>query len=282
MSTENKILQESLNFDYVSKEEIRELIKKYREEKDENKKEELRNIIFQNNIRHIRKIAFKFSRMYADAEDCFQNGVLGFFDALERFDLEKDTAFTTYLFYWVYKYIFEGSQRSIISIPRNVQFMNYSFSKYKEIMDRDDMDNNKEFLNNKIFQNEVFIKKYLNNENVNVDIKVSSIDEDVSKDNSNKKLFFVNILRDTKPSPEQEVLENINREQLIAIINTKLSERERDIIMLRYFNDSDKLMTLKEIVEVMGTTSERVRQIEERALGKLKRVFIKLQREECF
>ena len=277
--SENKILHDQLSQDFLSKDEVRELIKSYKNETDEEKKLILREQIFLNNIRYIKKISLKFSKMYSDPEDCFQNGVLGFFDALDRFELDKDTAFSTYLFYWVYKYIFEGCQRSVVTIPRNVQFMNYSYKKYKEILELEEESNNTEFLSNKLFQSDVFKKKYLNADNVNTEIKVISIHQEANGDKSDGKPLLLNVIRDNQPSPEQMVISRINREQLLAIIQEKLSDREREIIVLRYFNDSDSLMTLKDIVEVVGTTSERVRQIEERALDKLRKVFLKLRRQ---
>ncbi len=281
---ENKILQEALSKDYASKNEVRDLIRQYKTEENCEKKLELRDQIFLNNIRHIKKISLKFSKMYEDPEDCFQNGVLGFFDALERFELDKDTAFTTYLFYWVYKHIFEGCQKTIISIPRNVQFMNYSYLKYKEIIESKSTESYAEYLDNRLFQTELFKKKYIDNDCVNAEIKVVSLDQvKLSPETNNKKsvLRLANIIRDNSKSPEQVVLDSINQTQLMKIIDKKLNPREKQIIFLRYFSDTDNLMTLKEIVDIIGTTSERVRQVEERALWKLKRGFIKLKREGC-
>lgn len=277
--SENKILHDQLSSDFISKDEIRELIRAYKTEVDEEKKLVLREKIFLNNIRYIKKISMKFSKMYVDHDDCFQNGVLGFFDALDRFDLDRDTAFSTYLFYWVYKYIFEGCQRSIVNVPRNVQFMNYSYKKYREILDFDNESNNSEFLNNKLFKSETFKRKYIDNDNVMTEIKVISIQQETNGDKSDGKPLLLNVIRDTQPTPEQVVINEINREQILGIIHEKLNDREREIIVLRYFSDSNNLMTLKEIVEVVGTTSERVRQIEERALEKLRRAFLKLRRE---
>lgn len=281
---ENKILQEALTYDYTTKDGVRELIHQYKKEQNEEKKYELREQIFLNNIRQIKKISIKFSKMYHDPEDCFQNGVLGFFDALERFELDKGTAFSTYLFFWVYKYIFEGCQKSVVTIPRNIQFMNYSYLKYKEIMESENTHGHSDFLSNKLFQNKTFKKKYLQKGNAPVEIKVVSLDHGYvsqKKDHQRGELKFVNIIRDNQISPEQIILDQINRGQLIKIICEKLTERERDIVILRYFSDESNLMTLKDIVEVVGTTPERVRQIEEKALWKLKRVFINLKREDA-
>jgi len=283
--TENKILHETLTYNYGTREVVRDLIRKYREETNEEKKLEVRDEIFLNNVRQIKKMSLRFSKMYQDPEDCFQNGVLGFFDALDHFELNKDTAFSTYLFYWVHKYIFEGCQKSVVSVPRNVQFMNYSFAKYKEIIDSENLHGHEEFLANKLFHSEIFKKKYLDKDVENTsDIKTISIDQSHSsrdQEHGRGEIRLVNIIRDNHASPEQFVIDKINREQLIKVINSKLSERERDIIMLRYFSDTDNLMTLKEIVEIIGTSSERIRQIEEKALWKLKRVFVKLKREDC-
>ncbi len=283
MSENNTMtIHEMLNKDYGTKDEIRDLISQYKTEKNLQKQLLLRDEIFQNSVRQIKKISLKFIRMYDDPDDCFQNGVLGFFDALENFNLSKQTAFSTYLFYWVYKYIFEGCTKNLVTIPKNVQFMNYTYLKYKQILENKNENDNVLFLSNKIIGSKVFKKKYINNNNVNAEIKVFRLEQSVDPNNPEKTLRFVNLIRDERQTPEQEVIEKINREQLINIISSKLSEKERDIIVLRYFSDTEKLMTLKEIVSVVGMTSERVRQIEERALTKLKRVFIKLRRSNCF
>ncbi len=276
---DNKILHDALKKDYASKDEVIELIKKYREENDETKKLEIRDVIFFNNIRHIRKISTKFSANADELEDCFNNGVLGFFDALEHFDVNKNVAFITYLYYWVHKYILEHKSDFLVKVPSSVKFMNYSFAKYKEIVDNDAVEENKDYLKNKIFKNKVFVKKYLNkNESTDHNIKIIRLDNPISgNDRSDKKNLFV--LRDDKMSPEESVTRDLDNKKLIEIIKEKLSEKESQLVLLRYFSDTEELVTFREIVGIMGTTVQRLEQVEKRALEKLKKVFIKINRE---
>ncbi len=274
---DNKILHDTLKRDYASKEEVREMIRQYRSETDENKKNEIRDTIFLNNIRHIRKISSKLAKNVEESEDLFQNGVLGFFDALEKFDLEKETAFITYLYYWVYKYILEEKSDFLISIPKNVQFMNYSYARYNDIVENNEVAENKDYLQHKIFSSDTFVNKYLNNHNLNSDIKIIRLDTKLKnkKDAPQQESL---IIRDDKISPEDSVFKEINNQDLISIIKKKLNVKESQVILLRYFSDTDNLITFKEIVDVIGTSVQRVEQIEKKALRKLKKVFLNMNR----
>ncbi len=275
---ENRILKQVLKEKFVSKEEIRELIRRYKEETDEISKQNICDIIFKNNIRYIRKISSKLSKLYSDPEDCFQNGVLGFYCALEKFDLSKKTAFTTYLFYWVFKSIYEGSQLYPVDVPRNIQHMNSVFMKYKNIVEQNDQQYNSVFLNRRIFQDKSFKDKYLENENGPLEISVFNLDAEIHQA-SGKKMVLRNFIKDSKPSPEFLVIKERQKEQLFKIMEEKLNEKQKSVIMLRYFSDTDNLLSLKEVGDKLDIVAERVRQIEETALFKLKRALTPMKRE---
>lgn len=82
-------------------------------------------------------------------------------------------------------------------------------------------------------------------------------------------------IEDVEPSPEEEFLRAETRETLMGYVDKYLSPRDADIIRMRYGIDRDVPMTLEEIGQQLGLTRERVRQREQKALRKLKLVFLK-------
>jgi RNA polymerase primary sigma factor len=251
---------------YASKNEIIDIIKKYRKEKNEEKKSELLNIIFINNENFIRKITNKFVPLYGNYEDAFQQACLGFFDAVEKFDENRENAFTTYLYYWVCKSLLCESKRSIVKIPNNVQYMMSVYNKYKQIIDNNEQKYNKKFLNNKVFKNEYFINNFLKKENPITNINPIDINGSIYMDSHTK---YCDIIKDEKISIEDEVLNRISSEEIKSVIDEKLDGFEKKVIYMRYF-ENDKC-TYKDVSQKIGKTIERVRQIENKALGKLKR-----------
>ncbi len=275
--SENSLLKNLLKDKFCSKEEIRILIKQYKESQDETLKTQISEKILKNNIRYIKKISSKFSRLYIDPEDSFQNGVLGFYSALEKFDLTKQTAFTTYLFYWVYKSIYENAQIYPVEVPRNIQHMNSIFSKYKNIVEHNDEKNHSEFLNKKVIQSKAFQDKYVNKENGPVDIGVVYLDSKEAVGDSKFK-NVINLIKDDSSNPESLVLQKGQRSELLKLISEKLNDKQKSVIMLRYFSDTDNLLALHEIGSKLDLSAERVRQIEYTALIKLKKALFSLKK----
>ena len=74
----------------------------------------------------------------------------------------------------------------------------------------------------------------------------------------------------TEPTPEEAMNALVQQEEVKELLET-LSDRERQVIRLRYGLDDEKPHTLEEIGEILGVTRERVRQIEARALEKLRK-----------
>jgi len=226
-----------------------------------------------NNIRLIKKISCRFEKFYNDADDAFQQGCLGFFDALRTFDLKKNTAFSTHLYCWVCKHIYDGMHRCIVDVPKNIQYLIRVLRKYKDICEHDDVKYHKKFLKNKLLNDKNIKEKYINNPNRKLDIQVFSIQDTISNNNngnSDRELRYIDIIRDERNNPEKITEQKVTQEELVKIIKDKLNDSERKVIMMRYFDD-DKT-TLKEIGIEIGKSTERIRQIESRAIEKLKKV----------
>lgn len=82
-------------------------------------------------------------------------------------------------------------------------------------------------------------------------------------------------IEDVEPSPEEEFLQAETRDKLLSYVDKHLSQRDADIIKMRFGIDRDVPMTLEEIGQQFGLTRERVRQREQKALRKLRLIFLK-------
>ena len=272
MHMHNKILEEALQYKFGSKDDVMNLIVKYKKEKNQQKKEELQNLILSHNIRFIKKLSHKFGSLYYDSNDAFQQGCLGFFDALRTFDPSRKTAFSTYLYYWVCKYIFDGNQKYIVNVPRNIQYLMQVLAKYRTICESDDQENNKEFLKNKLLKDKDIREKYIDNPRQKTDIQVVNLEDSISIWNGGgNDLRYIDIIRDDSKNPENDAVKKVTQEEIITIIKDKLNDNERKVIMLRFFQDEDTV-TYKQIGDKMNKSTERIRQIEHNAIEKLRRV----------
>jgi RNA polymerase primary sigma factor len=103
---------------------------------------------------------------------------------------------------------------------------------------------------------------------------VVSLNTPVSSDPDCEGELF-DYLEDPSPTPEEAMILAGRKEYLLDIIQRYLKPREAQIIILRFGLESDNPMTLREVGEELGITRERVRQLEERALRRLRVYFAK-------
>lgn len=85
---------------------------------------------------------------------------------------------------------------------------------------------------------------------------------------------FESFIEDASPSPEEELIHSETQSELFKYMREFLTPREIEILRMRYGFDTDIPMTLEEIGKHFGMTRERIRQIEERALRKLRTKFM--------
>ena len=114
-------LQKLLKEKYMSQNDMTQLIYRYQHCKTPSKKEEMREDIFNNNIRFIKKISLRHARKSkSDPEDLFNSGVVGFLSGLDKFKLSKNVHFTTFIKFWIEKGIYEHLySQNILYIPRH-------------------------------------------------------------------------------------------------------------------------------------------------------------------
>ena len=247
----------------ISQEEEIELFHQFQEYGDQ---EAAKKLII-SNLKLVVNLAYKF-RNFRDVSDLIQEGNLGLMTALQKFDLDKGVRFATYATWWIRAKIQEFiiSQMSIVRFGKSRDERKLFFNMMATIKDIQSYDKDGEISKEELIQ-EVAKRLNVTPDKVIDALQVVSSYNDVSIDQtiegSDEKLIE---LRD-KSDFDKEIDDEDMRIKLQNAIST-LNEREKFVIWNRYL--ADETMTLEEIGEKYGISKERVRQIEARALEKIK------------
>lgn len=247
----------------ISKEEELELFKKFREDGD---KEAAQRLVI-SNLKLVVNLAYKFRR-FRDVTDLIQEGNLGLLTALQKFDMDKGVRFATYATWWIKAKIQEFiiSQMSIVRFGKSRDERKLFFNMMATIKDIQSYDNDGEITREELVQ-EVARRLDVTPDKVIEALQVVSSYNDISIDQTyedgDMKLIELKDRTDFDRSIDEDTM---NRKLQNAL--TTLNEREKFIIWNRYL--AEDTMTLEEIGEKYDISKERVRQIESRALEKIK------------
>lgn len=257
-------LREIGQYPLLTAAEERELAKRI--EKGDN---EARNILARSNLRLVVSIAKKYVGRSPDLTllDLIQEGNLGLFRAVDKFDWNKGFKFSTYATWWIRQAITRAlaDQSRTIRIPVH---MVETIAKYKQVSRR-----LAQALGRDPQPEEIAVEMGVEPEKIYQIEKINqdtlSLENPVGSDDDEKSTLGDFIADDKIPSPVQESSERILGEQVRGILND-LSPKERKILEMRHGLLDGIYHTLEEVGREFGVTRERIRQIEAKALEKIR------------
>ncbi|MGV8040881.1 MAG: RNA polymerase sigma factor RpoD/SigA [Thermoanaerobaculaceae bacterium] len=257
-----RYLQEIGRYRQLTPEEEKELGARVQADGDP---DALRQLV-EANLRFVVAYAKRFRHSRVSLLDLINEGNIGLIQAARKFDPEKNVKFITYAVWWIRQAILHALSQhgATFRLPQKQANVLYRIERSRQALGRE--------LERAPTESELAEELDMNPEEVRLLLSsnqsILSLNEPVDEDGEAElgDLLEQYLMPDTDERILRESFEQSLREAL-----DKLSEKERQVVNLRFGLEDDNPLTLREIGEQLGISRERVRQIENQALTKLRR-----------
>jgi RNA polymerase primary sigma factor len=256
----------------TAKEEV-ELSKKIHSKKGD---EKARKKMINANLRLVINIAKRYMYLGTPFLDLIEEGNLGLMKAVDKFDHRKGWRFSTYAAWWIKQGITRSisEQSKLIRVP---VYMNELITKWKKT---------KEHLSQRLKRaprdEEVAKRMKISKDKIDeiifwLSTTTSSLEAPVGEENESQVMDLVE--DETAVSPDARIEHLLDKERVSSLLDV-MNVRERQILDMRFGLADGLPHTLAEVAKKFKLSRERVRQIEERALAKLKKFVQQEEHEE--
>ncbi len=217
------------------------------------------------NLRFVVSVAKQYQNQGLSLPDLINEGNLGLIKAAQRFDETRGFKFISYAVWWIRQSILQAlaEQSRIVRLPLNkigsINKINKTYAKLEQEFEREP---NAEEIAEVLEITEQEVKDSMKNAGRHI-----SMDAPLVQDEDNT--MYDVLKSEEAPTPETELLYESLRKEIDRAIST-LTQREQDVVRMYFGLSGSHPMTLEEIGEKFDLTRERVRQIKEKAIRRLK------------
>jgi len=262
-------MQELRTIPQITEEEIANLFPKIKKGDGKAKKR-----MIEGNLRLVISIAKRYSCYGLDFLDLIEEGNVGLIRAIEKYNPKMGYNFSTYAFWWIRQYI----QRAILSQTKTIHIPLYAYEAIKKLINvsekmHEELERQPTTaeLAKKLRLSIKKTRKFL--QEIQVFESVGSLDSPLG---DKFDIFLKDMVKEEEKESPDHVVELIKSHEELAQILKKLTPQELRVVKLRYGMIDGKGYNLREVGEKLHLSRERIRQIEKRAVERLRKIVLRM------
>ena len=227
-----------------------------------------REKLINSNLRFVVTVAKKYQGQGLPLEDLINEGNIGLLTAIDKFEPEKGYHFISYAVWWIRQSIMKAvcEKSRAVRLPLNRANELFQIQKIQKALIHESGSTD---VSIEEIAEESGLEADLVRDLLAVSREMVSFDAPVATKGEISDSKVGDFIEDEQLGPEEEVINKSLKQDIDSLLST-LTDKEREIIIMRFGLKDTKPMSLKEIGDQYGLTKERIRQIEKRAIEKMK------------